>query len=82
MSTSKHPDRPEWGEGDGPPDDLERNPGIGQSKGTFATGEDPQLIAGENTVEGDIGNDTTPQGGVRRDHDAEANQTKANKTGF
>ena len=76
MSTSKHPDQPEWGEGDGPPDDLERNPGVGQSKGTFATGEDTESIAGDNTVEGDLDNDTTPQGGVRMDHDAEANQSK------
>ena len=80
MSTSKHPNQPEWGEGDGPPDDLERNPGIGLSKGSFATGEDPLSTAGENTVEGDVRNDTTAQGGVRMDHDAEANSTKANKT--
>lgn len=80
MSTSKHPNTPEWGEGDGPPDDLERDPGIGRSPGTFATGEDPELISGENTVVGDLTNDTTPQGGVRMDHDAEVNSTKANKT--
>jgi hypothetical protein len=36
--------------------DLKRNPGIGQSKGSFATGEDPQSIEGENTVEGDTEN--------------------------
>jgi hypothetical protein len=81
MSTSKHPNTPEWGEGDGPPDDLERDPGIGRSRGTFATGEDPEAIAGENTVEGDLTNDTTPQGGVRMDQASEANCTKANKTG-
>ena len=44
--------------------DLDRNPGIGQSKGTFATGEEPEEIAGENTVEGDVDNDSTPTDGV------------------
>ena len=45
-------------------DDLERDPGIGQSKGSFITGEHPQTIKGENTVEGDIDNDSTPTDGV------------------
>ncbi len=45
-------------------DDLERDPGIGQSKGTFATGEPPQTIKGENTLEGDVDNDTTASDGV------------------
>lgn len=45
------------------PDDLDENPGIGQSKGIFArTDADPRLIAGESTVEGDRGNDTSPSG--------------------
>ena len=48
-------------------DDLERNPGIGQSKGTFATGEDPELIEGENTVEGDTGNNAGRFGEVKTD---------------
>ena len=41
------------------PDDLEENPGIGQSKGLFARAgsENAELIAGENTVEGDVEND-------------------------
>lgn len=41
------------------PDDLEENPGIGQSKGLFARAgsEDADLIAGESTVEGDVEND-------------------------
>ena len=47
-----------------PADDLEQNPGIGSSKGTTMAGEDADLIEGENTVEGDIENDVTPQGGV------------------
>lgn len=46
------------------PDDLERNPGIGQSKGAFATGEDPQELEGENTAEGDVENDPDNQGRV------------------
>ena len=54
------------------PDDLERNPGIGQSKGTFATGEDPESIEGENTVEGDTENNADSAGAVKlgrdRDH--------------
>lgn len=44
--------------------DLERNPGIGQSRGSFATGEDPELLEGENTVEGDVDNDANAQGGI------------------
>ena len=44
--------------------DRERDPKIGKSKGAFATGEDPELIDGENTVEGDVQNDSTYGGGV------------------
>ena len=44
--------------------DLERNPGIGQSKGAFATGERPEELEGENTTEGDVENDSTPTDGV------------------
>lgn len=46
------------------PDDREADPKIGQSKGAFATGEDPELIDGENTVEGDVESDSTYGGGV------------------
>ena len=48
MGTDKHDKRvnPKLDE------DLEENPGIGQSKGSFMTGEDPDEIEGENTVEG------------------------------
>lgn len=52
------------------PDDLERNPGIGQSKGSFMTGERPSSIEGENTVEGDVENDSTVTDGVPQ-HDRE-----------
>jgi hypothetical protein len=48
-----------------PADDLDRNPGIGTSKGVHTrTGVDPEKLEGENTAEGDVMNDTTPQGGV------------------
>ncbi|MBW8783521.1 MAG: hypothetical protein JF593_02590 [Novosphingobium sp.] len=46
------------------PDDLKRNPGIGQSKGAFATGEDPKQLEGQNTFEGDVENDPSPIGSV------------------
>lgn len=45
-------------------DDLERDPGIGQSKGSFIAGEDPQTTKGENTVECDVDNDVTANDGV------------------
>ena len=47
-------------------DDLEENPGIGQSKGLFAQeeGRDAELIEGDNTVEGDSDNDGGRAGGV------------------
>lgn len=44
--------------------DLSGNPGIGASKGVTAAGEDARDIEGETTFEGDVENDTTPQGGV------------------
>ena len=55
-------------------DDLERNPGIGSSKGLFArtSSEDADLIEGDNTFEGDTDNDAGLAGGVNpnlgRDH--------------
>ena len=44
------------------PDDLERNPGIGASKGTTMAGADADDLAeemaeGENTFQGDVEND-------------------------
>jgi hypothetical protein len=50
-----------------PANDLDCDPGIGSSKGTTISGEDPHILAGENTSEGDVENDTTPQGGVNPD---------------
>jgi hypothetical protein len=59
MNDSKHD------KGDSPfTDDLERNPGIGQSKGSFMTGIPPEEIEGENTIEGDVDNDSTASDGV------------------
>jgi len=56
MTSSKHP------KSRNPSDaDLRDNPGIGSSKGASRT--DPEL-GGENTFEGDVMNDTTPQGGI------------------
>jgi hypothetical protein len=61
MSTSKH----DKSAGEGPfTSDLESDPGIGQSKGLFATGEDPDLLEADNTQEGDVENGTGPNGGV------------------
>jgi hypothetical protein len=47
-----------------PTSDLDRNPGIGQAKGTTIAGEDPGAIKGENTAEGDVANDVLPTGGI------------------
>lgn len=47
--------------------DLYRNPLIGGSKGVTmaqATPDDLEDVEGENTFEGDIENDTNPQGGI------------------
>lgn len=45
------------------PDHHESDPAIGQSKG-IGSREDLELIEGENTVEGDVENDSTFGGGV------------------
>jgi hypothetical protein len=47
--------------------DLQRNPGIGSSKGTAESGEmleENDALDGNNTFEGDVENDVTPQGGI------------------
>lgn len=49
--------------------DLARNPLIGGSKGVTmaqATPEDLEEVEGVNTIEGDVENDTTPEGGVEK----------------
>jgi hypothetical protein len=50
-------------------DDLERDPGISQSAGLFARedADDADLIKGENTVEGDVENDSGVGGGISPD---------------
>ena len=58
MTDTKHDKRPSPF-----PDDLERNPGIGQSKG----GTRPEDLDGDNTIEGDVENDTDRTGAVRED---------------
>lgn len=61
MTTSKHDNS----QGEGPfTNDLEDDPGIGQSKGLFATGEDPDLLEGLNTQEGDVENQANTAGGA------------------
>ena len=50
--------------------DLHRNPMIGGSKGVTmaqASPDDLEEIEGENTFEGDLENDTNPQGGIDRE---------------
>lgn len=48
------------------PDDLARNPGIGQSKG-LNRHEGLEPIEGENTVEGDVANNAGRFGQARMD---------------
>lgn len=58
---SKHPapdDQPVKG-----PDDLERNPGLGQGGGVYRQ-EGLEPIEGESTVEGDTGNNVQPDGSI------------------
>jgi len=43
--------------------DLTDDPGIGRSPGIKKPPDDEDL-QGDNTVEGDVANDATPQGGV------------------
>jgi hypothetical protein len=47
-----------------PRDDLADNPAIGASRGTTIAGEDPHILTeeGENTEEGDVGNDADATG--------------------
>ena len=61
MTHSKH------GKGANPKldEDLEKNPGIGQSQGSFMTGEAPDEIEGENTLEGDTENNAGRYGQVK-----------------
>lgn len=56
MTSTKHIKTPRPSDSD-----LERDPGIGMSKGKV---RGPDLESGENTFEGDVENDVTPQGGI------------------
>jgi hypothetical protein len=49
---------------DRPRSDLDTDPGIGRSKGSFMTGEDPRDLDGGSTFQGDVENQTNPEGGV------------------
>ena len=69
MSTNKHPTAGH--EPDPlPADDLESNPGIGESRGATLAGgltqqhEGPADLEGENTIEGDVANDVDRTGAV------------------
>ncbi|GJD34398.1 hypothetical protein [Methylobacterium aerolatum] len=46
--------------------DLKGNPGIGTSKGM--AGADPEDLEADSTFEGDVENETTPEGGVDPNH--------------
>ncbi|WP_425500151.1 hypothetical protein [Propylenella binzhouense] len=59
---------------DRPRDDLEDNPNIGASKGSYATGEDPERIEGDSTFEGDVESDTDRQGGLDPRHVGRTNK--------
>jgi hypothetical protein len=48
-------------------EDLEDNPGIGQSEGAYASGEDLDDAEGDNTIEGDVENDPEPDGSIDPD---------------
>ncbi|WP_164924395.1 hypothetical protein [Sinorhizobium fredii] len=68
MTSSKHPKTQE------PSDrDLERDPGIGQSKGIRGP-SDYENLKRDNTIEGDVANDPTPQGGADPSHRGRTNK--------
>lgn len=52
--------------------DLRGNPGIGQSKGMEGT--DPALIETDNTVEGDVENETETDGSIDPNHRGRTNR--------
>lgn len=63
---SKHPQSGHTSGEVTPADDLDRDPGIKSSRGT-TNSEDVDLLAGDTTVEGDVAEGTTAQGGVKVD---------------
>ena len=54
--------------------DLDENPGIGQSKGTYASGEALGGAEGNNTIEGDVENDVQADGSVDPDRIGRTNR--------
>ena len=48
--------------------DLKANPGIGSSRGANSARDEFEAEEGENTFEGDVGNDTNAAGGVDPNH--------------
>lgn len=71
MSTSKHP---KTTPGAASRNDLLDNPAIGISKGADLGKGSFDHVEGENTFEGDVKNDTTPQGGVDPAHRGRTNK--------
>jgi hypothetical protein len=68
MTSSKHPKTKR------PSDkDLKQDPGIGQSKGIRGPSEYESLKR-DNTIEGDVANDPTPQGGANPGHRGRTNK--------
>lgn len=68
---SKHPtpqDQPVKG-----PDDLKRNPGIGQGAGVYRR-EGLEPIEGESTVVGDTANNAQPDGSIDPEDRGRANR--------
>jgi hypothetical protein len=54
--------------------DLKGNPGIGTSKGVGMAGADVEDIEADSTVEGDVANETTREGGVDPGHMGRTNK--------
>lgn len=54
-------------------EDLEENPGIGQSKSAYTPGEELDDAEGDNTVEADVENDPQADGSVHPNRLARAN---------
>ena len=48
--------------------DLEKDPGIGISKGLYRSGGQPEDIKGDQTFLGDVKDEPKPDGGVDPDH--------------
>ena len=79
MTTSKHSkggpaDADLMSDTPRPPSDLERDPGINSSKGTFGRGTDPKVLDADNTAEGDVMNDTNSSGGLNPEHTGRTNK--------